>query len=110
MRGLTAKQFRYWEMYDEIEPFSDRRDDYRIASVCQMLYNVNRGKNQKPLPLKDFLLKFDAAEEKPRGQSVQEKLNVMTVIMRAWAEANAENNANAAAAKAVADAHGVTIS
>lgn len=108
MRRLPAKQFRLWEMYDEIEPLSDRRDDYRIASVVQMLYNINRGPKQKALPLKEFLLKFEGEEPK-KSQSVQEKLNVMTVIMRAWAEASAENAANAAKAQETAREHGVTI-
>lgn len=60
LRRLTAKQFRGWEMYHELEPFGEVRADFRAASIVQMLYNVNRGPKQQALPMSDFLLKFDA--------------------------------------------------
>lgn len=108
LRRMTFKQFFGWEVYYHLEPFGEMRADYRAASICQVLANIHRGKNQKAYKLTDFLLDFDKDVQKS-GQSVQEKLNVMTVIARAWALANAENNANAAAASAVAREHGVTL-
>ena len=51
LRRLTAKQFRMWEIYSELEPFGELRADYRAASIVQMIYNVNRGEKQKALPL-----------------------------------------------------------
>lgn len=102
---MTAKQFREWEAYYELEPFGEERADIRSAQICQMLANVNRGKNQQPYKLGDFLLKFDD-DRQQRPQTVQEKLNAMTVIMRAMAEAEAEGNLNRAAAQATAKAHG----
>jgi hypothetical protein len=63
-RRLTAKQFLDWEHYDAIEPFGDDRADMRAASIVQMLYNINRGKGQKALTLKDFMLTFKEAAPK----------------------------------------------
>lgn len=103
-----AKWFREWEIYYELEPFGEMPANYRAASICQLIANVNRGKNQKAYKLEDFVLKFGMGEPK-REQSVQEKLNVMTLIMRAYAEAQAEGHANAAIVNETAKEHGVTL-
>ena len=99
LRRITIKDFREWQAYYELEPFGELRADYRSASICLTLANLKRGKNQKPYKLEDFLFKFD--EEPKRGQSIQEKLAVMTVIARAWNAAQAEGKVNVAAAEAV---------
>lgn len=102
-----AKWFREWEMYYELEPFGETAASYRAASICQTMANLKRGKNQSPYKLEQFLLKFDGEPQKEH--SVQEKLNVMTVIMKAYAQASAENNANARQAAETANLHGVTL-
>lgn len=66
LHTLTAKQFRGWEHFHELSPFGDYRADLRIATVTQMLYNINRGKGEKARPLEDFLLKFDGAKKKEK--------------------------------------------
>jgi len=83
MQGLPAREFRGWEMFDEIEPIGDIREDYRAASIAQTVYNANRGPKQKALPLKEFLLKFEPAEEKPR-QTWQEQLAIMKMLAAAY--------------------------
>lgn len=110
-----SKWFRGWEHYYEMEPFDQVPANYRAASICQTIANVNRGKNQRAYKIDEFLLKFDDGD-KPvaREQTVQEKLNVMTVIMRAMAEVKAEEDKklsklNAMAVAETAEAHGVKI-
>ena len=73
LRRLTAKQFRNWELYDELEPFGEVRADYRAASIVQMLYNVNRGPKTKAISLQECLLKFGepAAKKQQSWQSMQ---------------------------------------
>lgn len=78
---LTAKQFRNWEIYYDLEPFGEMRADYRAASITQMLYNVNRGSKQKALPITEFLLKYDA-DPPPK----QDQLALMRVLAAAHAE------------------------
>ena len=83
LRRLTAKQFRAWEIYSELEPFGELRADYRAASIVQMIYNVNRGEKQKALPLQEFLLKFET--EPKQKQSWQEQLAIMKLLAAAHA-------------------------
>lgn len=78
-RSLTAKQFAAWEHYAQLDPFSERRADYRAASIVQMLANIHRGQKQQAYSLQDFLLEFEV-EEKP-AQTWQEKL----AIAKMWA-------------------------
>jgi hypothetical protein len=79
LRGLTAKELRGWEMYHELEPFGEERADYRAASIVQMLYNINRGKNQKALELKDFLLAFGEQEPKQK-QTPEQQFAILKVL------------------------------
>lgn len=82
LREMSAKQFREWEIYAELEPFSEKRADYRAASIVQMLANVNRSSKRSPYKLEDFVLKFDqeSKETKP-DKSWQE----MKSSMMMWA-------------------------
>lgn len=93
LRGITAKQFRDWEIYHELEPFGEIRADYRVAAVVQMLYNVNRGAKQKPLPLEDFLLRFDA-EPKPKPR--QNQFGMMKLLAEAYSQATVEKHDDSA--------------
>lgn len=86
LRRRTAKQFRGWEHFIEIEPFSfnvELRADYRTAAVVQTLANIHRAKGQKAYTLEDFLLKFDA-EPQPRRQTWQQQLAIATAIAMAF--------------------------
>lgn len=66
LRSLTAKQFLEWEMYARLEPFAEIQMDYRFASICQVIANVNRGKDQAPFKLEDFRLRWsDEGREGP---------------------------------------------
>lgn len=82
LRRITGAQFREWQAYYELEPFGEVRADLRAASITQMLYNVNRGKNQRALPLKDFLLKFEADEHEPK-QTWQTQWAVVKALAKA---------------------------
>lgn len=83
LRSLTAKQFRNWELYDEMEPFGEKRADYRTASIVQVIANVNRGTQTPAYKLEDFVLPFgDEPSTKPK-QSWQEQLKLLTVFSSA---------------------------
>ena len=68
-------------MYAELEPFGDMRADYRTASIVQMLYNINRGKGQKALELKDFLLAF--GEQEPQQKQTPEQQFALLKVLAA---------------------------
>jgi len=86
LRALTAKQFRGWEHFEELYPsIGEERLDYRLAAIVQMLYNINRGKDQKALSIQDFLL-FAEKEKKPE-QTPEQKFK----ILQLWAAAMAND-------------------
>jgi len=81
-RSLTAKQFMGWEHYAQLEPFNELRDDYRFASIVQILANLYRAKNQRPYSLQDFVLQFGEPEEaKKTTQTPEQQEMMMRLIM-----------------------------
>jgi hypothetical protein len=79
LKKITAKQFRLWEMYYELEPFGEIRDDYRIATIVQALCNINRSKGQPVVKLEECVLKLGEAEEKPK-QTAQQQLAMLRIL------------------------------
>lgn len=88
LRSLTAKQFQEWVHYAALEPFDDTRADYRAASIVQMLYNANRGKDAKPMTLSDAVLKF--GEQEPKKKQTWEMQLAIARSMTAAANAMAK--------------------
>lgn len=82
-RSLTAKQFREWQMFYDLEPFGEVRDDYRTASIVAMIANVNRDpkKRKEPYKLEDFLLKF--GEQPPKKQQTWQQQALMLKMLAA---------------------------
>lgn len=80
LRSLTAKQFAEWEIYASIDPFDELRQDYRVASIVQMIANVNRGAKQKAFKIEDFLLRFGGETEEKKSQSWQEQLGILKLL------------------------------
>jgi hypothetical protein len=85
---LTAKQFAEIIAFKRIEPFSAMRADVRIASLVCMIANVNRGPQQKPYKIEDFLLQW--GEKEVRKQSAAEQLALMKLWTRVHNELEAE--------------------
>lgn len=83
LRGMTAKAFREWARYSQVEPFrfdKELRADYRAALVAQVIANVNRGKRQKAFTVEDFLLKFDD-EAKPAKQKTWQEMQKIALTI-----------------------------
>ncbi len=66
LREISAQQFFDWLHYYQLEPFGEKRSDYRSAQIAQALYNINRDtkKHKQPFPLEDFVIPFGDTEEK----------------------------------------------
>ncbi len=90
-RSITARQFLELLVYKRMEPFRELRADYRIASIVQMLGNVNRAKGQKAFTLEDFLLKFDTEAERPR-QTREQQIAVIRAIAKVYSEPTKDVN------------------
>lgn len=86
---MTPRQFAEWLEYERLEPFGDRRADYRAALIAMMLANINRDTKRRPTPwkLEDFLLANGEGAEAPRGkrkQTWQEQLAIAKAIATAF--------------------------
>lgn len=80
LRTMTAKQFRAWEMYAEMEPFGEERADFRAASIVQMIYNVNRGKGVRAIKLDQCLLRFGEPPESKPAQTSQQQFAMLKIL------------------------------
>ena len=49
--------------YSQVEPFGEERADLRSAIIACIIANVNRGKDQRPFEVSDFMPKFDPPKE-----------------------------------------------
>lgn len=85
LRNLTAKQLRGWEHYFELEVDDEIRADYRSASIVQMLYNINRGKNQKPLTIEECLVKFSDPDEPKKRQTPEQQFAMLKLLAAMYA-------------------------
>lgn len=88
LRSITWTDFVGWLSYSELEPFDERRADYRTASVVTMLANVNRDPKtrSRAYKLEDFLLEFDAPiKVRERRQSLELQKSMLVAIANAYA-------------------------
>jgi hypothetical protein len=80
---MTAREFTEWQAYYSLEPFGERRADYRTAQIVQMLANINRGPDTKPFPLSDFLpdeIAPEPEEEETEGEEPWRKQIEMAAL------------------------------
>lgn len=77
---LTARHFAELMWSEEVEPFGEKREDYRTAQVVQMLHNMNVAPNDRK-PVEEFLLSFAPAVE--QKQSVDEQIMVLNILAAA---------------------------
>lgn len=84
LRSLTAKQFMEWMAYARLDPFNELRQDYRIASIVQILANVNRAKHQKAYTLQDVLLKFEESEPEQQRPAWENSRDWAIIFAKAY--------------------------
>jgi hypothetical protein len=87
LRQLTWTDFLGWLAYSQLEPFDERRADFRAASVVSMLANVNRDtkKRSSPYKLDEFVIEFDAPfKPRDRTQSLEFQKSMLMAIATAY--------------------------
>lgn len=82
LRRISARQMTEWMAFEQIDPFGEKRADYRAASIVQIIANVNRDTKKRPKPYKieEFLLKFERDARAPKRQTPQEQSRAMRQI------------------------------
>lgn len=79
---MPASLLRAWECYWKREPFGPIQEDLRAAWVAMLLFNANRGKDQKAKALADF---FPSLKEPAAGPPSDEELqHQVEAAMAAW--------------------------
>lgn len=86
LQNLTAKQLQEWAIYAGMEPFDERRDDYRTASIEVMIANVHRDPKDKPYKISDFLLRFGDDQKPERKQTWQEQVAFLNLIAKVYSK------------------------
>lgn len=65
--SLSSRELSEWIAYSSFEPFGQGRSDDGFRLLASMLYNINRGKNARPLSADDFLKTLHDSKPKPKG-------------------------------------------
>lgn len=75
---ITWEQFREWMVFSGLSPFTEEREDYRIASIVHAIVNVNRDPKKKrtPYELEEFVLKFGDLEVRKRVQTAEQQKQI----------------------------------
>lgn len=56
---ISCREFALWRAYQEIEPWGERRADFRMAILASLIVNVNRDpKKSRAAKPSDFMPKF----------------------------------------------------
>lgn len=77
---MTSAEFSEWIAFHRIDPWSEYRDDLRMAMLTTLTANINRGKGKRPFKVDDFIPTF----EPPRKiQSVQNVSRMLAAFCRA---------------------------
>lgn len=80
MERMSTAEFVEWMLYEQIEPFGERRADLRAGMNCATTANVHRTREQ-PYPPSDFMLPWEPAREKVE-QTPEQQLEMMLLIQQ----------------------------
>lgn len=85
LRDLTPKQFFELMFFEELEPPETIKNDWRMAAVRQMIFNMAVEGKYRKNDLKEFLLNWNPEDKKqaPR-QSWQQKKMIAYAIAAAY--------------------------
>lgn len=76
---MDADEYHQWFIFDQIEPFGDRRLDYIAGLICSTIANTTRTKkSDKVWKISDFMPEWDKPEVKP--QTEEDHLNIMLFL------------------------------
>jgi hypothetical protein len=84
--GWEPSLLWHWIAFEQLEPFEEKRGDWRAASIVWAIASANRDPNKTaPYEIKDFLLNFGEAEPRKK-QTAEEQMKILTMIAYAHGE------------------------
>ncbi len=60
---ISSRELAEWMAFEQLEPFGRRAEYVGHALVASTIANVNRGKDQKPYEIEDFLPQYAEEQE-----------------------------------------------
>lgn len=83
LRRITWKKFVEWLGYLQLEPVGEERMDWRFATLCALLANINRDtkKRWKAYEAKEFLIRFGLPAAPVRTQSGKQQFEAWMTIL-----------------------------
>lgn len=85
LRRMTAEQLRSWQMYEEVEPFSEERQDYRIGALMTLIANINRNpkKVRTPFSVEDCVPRFGDNTPKAKPKADWHRMKALAMALTA---------------------------
>jgi len=71
---MPASAFHEAMLYEQVEPFGDRRRDVQAGIIAATIANVNRGKDIRPYKVTEFMMPWDPVVHKPQTPEQQMKI------------------------------------
>lgn len=84
---MTSAEFAEWIAFHRIDPWSEYRDDLRMAMLATLTANINRGKGKRAFKVDDFIPSFDPPKK-------QQKVGNIARIMAFFCRATGGNVTN----------------
>ena len=86
LNSIDSHELAEWMAFFRLNPFGERRADIRAALISSVIANVNRGKDQPPFKVEDFIIKYDQPEldEPERVQDWQQQLALVEMLNSAF--------------------------
>ena len=57
LQDMPATELLNWKAMYQIDPFGTFRDNLHTGMIASTVYNMQRGKNSRPMKATDFLIK-----------------------------------------------------
>jgi hypothetical protein len=81
LQSLDSKELTEWMAYEQIEPFGQSMENWRMAMICCTIANCHRGKNDKVFKVEDFMPSSEKHE-----QTWEDHLKLCKVLEAAFKE------------------------
>ena len=79
LNRISNRELVEWMAFEQLEPFGYEQEMLGHAITAATIANVNRGKDQKPYKVEDFMPRLKYAEEE-KEKTVEDDIAVIEMI------------------------------
>ncbi len=77
---MSSYELSEWQAFEKLEPFGSEAGYVGHAIVAKTIADVNRGKDQKPYELSDFMPRYEEEEKESQTETEMMQIAVTTTI------------------------------